>query len=254
MTLFPLSIALLACLTTCGDAAAWGAEGHRLIAELTEPQLTPATRSEVNRLLALEPGATISSVAAWADEIRSRDTARWHYFNSTPGECTYDRARDCSNGQCSVEALLRQVDILKSKAPDAERLTALKWVIHLVGDIHQPLHAGFKADKGGNLYQVQAFGRGTNLHSLWDGALIRNRAGGAVALRQDASTTVVAKAEAPKPAAWAVESCKIVATPSFYPDSRNIDRSYIDQWDAVLVARVKGAATRLAATLNDTLR
>lgn len=144
--------------------------------------------------------------------------------------------------------------MLKSGASDAERLTALKWVIHLVGDLHQPLHAGFKGDKGGNLYQVRAFGRGTNLHSLWDGALIRNRAGGIDALRVSASTSGAATPAVPQPAAWAVESCKVVSSPGFYPDGRFIEQSYIDQWDPVLVARLKSAAQRLAATLNETLR
>lgn len=247
-----LAAALL--LSLCSIAHAWGAEGHRLIAELAETQLTPAARTEVNRLLAIEPGSTMPSVAAWADEIRSRATARWHYVNSPPGDCSYNRARDCADGQCAVEALTRQVGILSARPSDIKRLTALKWVIHLVADLHQPLHAGFKGDKGGNLHQVQAFGRGTNLHSLWDGAMIRNRPGGLDALRQTASTTGVEAPKAPRPSNWAVESCQIVVTPGFYPDGHIIGQSYIDQWDPVLVAQLKRAARRLAATLNDTLR
>lgn len=194
------------------------------------------------------------SVATWADEIRSRESAPWHYVNLPPGDCSYDRARDCEGGQCAVEALSKQTDILKSKSPDGERVVALKWVIHLVGDIQQPLHAGFKGDKGGNLYQVQAFGRGTNLHSLWDGGLIRNRAGGIDALRKDASTAGVAAPRAPQPAAWAIESCKVVLSPGFYPDGHVIEQSYVDRWDPVLVTQLKTAAQRLAATLNEALR
>lgn len=235
-------------------AHAWGAEGHRLIAEMAETQLTTKARAEVSRLLAMEPNATMSSVSTWADEVRSRNTASWHYVNPPPGDCAYDRGRDCEDGNCAVEALNQQVSILKSRAPDAERLSALKWVIHLVGDIHQPLHAGFKGDKGGNLYQVQAFGRGTNLHSLWDGGLIRNRAGGIDALRASASSPAVAGSAPPQAAAWAIESCEIVIRPGFYPEGRFIEQSYVDQWDPVLVARLKSAAQRLAATLNDAMR
>ena len=200
-----------------------------------------------------EPGATLSSIATWADEIRSRETASWHYVNLPPGNCSYERARDCDDGQCAVEALTAQVEVLKSKTSDEQRLTALKWVVHLVGDVHQPLHAGFKGDKGGNLYQVQAFGRGTNLHSLWDGALIRNRAGGLDALRAAAAPPGIAAAAAPQAGPWAEESCKIVETPGFYP-GRFIDQAYVDQWDPVLVGRLKAAAQRLAATLNSALR
>lgn len=251
--LFSANILLLSLLASSA-AHAWGAEGHRLIGEMAEAQLTPAARAEVARLLAAEPGATMSSVSTWADEIRSRETASWHYVNPPPGDCSYERGRDCEDGRCAVEALNKQVTVLKSKASDAERLTALKWVIHLVGDIHQPLHAGFKGDKGGNLYQVQAFGRGTNLHSLWDGVLIRKRAGGIDALRASASTPGVAAPALPQPAAWAVESCKVVISPGFYPDGRFIEQSYIAQWDPVLVVRLKSSAQRLAAALNDTLR
>lgn len=245
--------ALLAVLTISGTANAFGAEGHQLIGELAEAQLTVGARAEVTRLLAAEPGATLSSISTWADEIRSRQTASWHYVNLPPENCSYERARDCHDGQCSVEALSRQVAILRSKATDDQRLAALKWVVHLVGDLHQPLHAGFKGDKGGNLYQVRAFGRGTNLHSLWDSGLIRNRAGGLNAMRTAAATTGVAAATEPRPANWAIESCKIVASPGFYPDEHFIKQTYVDQWDPVLVSRLKAAAQRLAATLNEAL-
>lgn len=254
MRTLPQVAAALATAGACATAHAWGAEGHRLIGELAEAQLTPAARAEVGRLLAAEPGATLSSVATWADEVRSGATASWHYVNPPPGNCSYDRARDCNDGQCAVEALATQVGVLKSTAPADQRLIALKWVVHLVGDVHQPLHAGFKGDKGGNLYQVQAFGRGTNLHSLWDGALIRNRAGGLDALRAAMTTPGVAAAAAPEAGAWAVESCKIVVTRGFYPDGRLIDQAYVDQWDPILVSRLKAAAQRLAATLNEALR
>jgi hypothetical protein len=253
MKLLPLAAIVLGVLTGPSTARAWGADGHRLIAELADNQLMPATRSVVARLLAAEPGATLASVSTWADEIRSRSTAPWHYVNPPPGDCSYDRARDCDDDQCVVEALNKQVAVLTSKAPDSERLTALKWVIHLVGDIHQPLHAGFKGDKGGNLYQVQAFGRGTNLHSLWDGVLVRNHPGGLEALRSSAATVGAATPLPPSAAAWAIESCKVVLSSGFYPEGRFIDQSYVDQWDAVLVTRLKSAAHRLAATLNDSL-
>ncbi|PTT92483.1 endonuclease, partial [Pelomonas sp. HMWF004] len=144
----------IATLTVASLAHAWGAEGHRLIAELAQDQLTPAARAQVARILEQEPGATMASISTWADEVRSRETAAWHYVNPPEGSCSYEPARDCPGGDCVVEAINAQAAILKSKAPDAVRLSALKWVVHLVGDVHQPLHAGFKGDKGGNLYQV----------------------------------------------------------------------------------------------------
>lgn len=248
-----LTPALIA-LFTCTAAGAWGSDGHRLVAELAEAQLTPAARAEAARLLATEPGSTLVTISTWADETRSPHTAAWHYINPPSDTCTYEHSRDCPDGQCAVEALSREAAVLKSTLPDEARLKALKWVVHLVADLHQPLHAGFKADKGGNLYQVQAFGRGTNLHALWDSGLIRNRPGGIDALRQAAAMTGSAPAEAPAGPLWAMESCKVVLSAGFYPDGRAVGEAYATQWDPVLVERIQSAARRLAATLNDALR
>lgn len=237
-------------------AQAWGFEGHRMIAGLAEQQLTPAAHAEVQRLLALEPGATMSSVATWADEIRSPVSGRWHYVNFPKGDCNYEPPRDCPDGACVIEALKTQTALLGSKAGDAERLVALKFVIHLVGDVHQPLHAGYGEDKGGNTVQMQAFGRGTNLHSLWDTGLLMNHEGGVPALRAELAPQLqgVAKPEAVDAAAWALESCHIVESKDFYPDSRQVGVEYRDAHEAVLEERLKLAAHRLAAVLNNTLR
>lgn len=165
-----------------GLAFAWGAEGHRLIAERAYERLPAPTRARVDALLSLGQGATLPSISTWADEVRSSTTAKWHCVNFDPGAaCRYSEQRACPDGQCVVGALERQAQALSSaRAPEAQ-LNALKWVVHLVGDAHQPLHAGLAGDKGGNLYQVRAFGRGSNLHSVWDGALIRNWPGGLTA-------------------------------------------------------------------------
>lgn len=82
--------------------------------------------------------------------------------------------RKCSDGNCVVEAINRQLEVLKSNAPAEKRLTALKYVVHLVADVQQPLHAGYAKDRGGNNYQLQAFMRGSNLHALWGVGLIKN--------------------------------------------------------------------------------
>ena len=73
-----------------------------------------------------------------------------------------------------MEAIDRQAEVLKSNAPSEKRLNALKYLVHLVGDVYQPLHAGYLDDKGGNTYQLQAFMRGSNLHAFWDSGLIKN--------------------------------------------------------------------------------
>jgi hypothetical protein len=234
-------------------AMAWGAGGHRLIAELAEAQLSPAARDHVDHLLSLEPGATMASVSTWADEKRSPATARLHFVNLPEGECTYQRQRDCPDGRCVVEAIRLKVDILKSRAPDAERLAALKWVIHLVGDVHQPLHAGLANDKGGNLFQVRAFGRGTNLHAVWDGELLRRRSAGLYVLQQDASRARQAVALAAAPEQWVRDSCRTRSETEFYPTNRTVDVAYAARWDRVLLMHLAGAGQALAETLNGAL-
>ena len=231
---------------------AWGFEAHRMIASLAEQQLTPQAQKEIQRLLALEPGATLASISTWADENRSRQTAAWHYVNLPQGDCNYVKARDCAAGACVVEALTAQAAILKSGAPDAERLTALKYVVHLAGDVHQPLHAGYSSDKGGNTYQVQAFCKGTNLHALWDSRLINNWPGGSAALTADlaSSQSGPATGAAPDAAKWAEESCKIVAAPGFYPNGHIVGAEYLASHGQALRAQLAAAARRLAAVLN----
>lgn len=152
---------------------AWGSVGHQVIATLAERQLTPKAQDHFQALLAQEPGSTLASISTWADERKNPTTARWHFLNSPRDSCTSDRARDCSDGNCVVGAIDRQLEVLKSNASDAQKLIALKYVVHFVGDIHQPLHLGYLDDRGGNLYQIQAYKRGTNLHSLWDSGLIK---------------------------------------------------------------------------------
>ncbi len=81
---------------------------------------------------------------------------------------------DCPDGNCVVAAIDRQLQVLKSNAPAGRRLLALKYFVHLAADVHQPLHAGYAEDRHGNMYQLQAFMRGSNLHALWDFGLIKN--------------------------------------------------------------------------------
>lgn len=189
-------LALLMGLVSSSGSWAWGADGHRLIAEHAVTRLSPAARTEVERLLALEPGATLASVSTWADEVRSPTTAAWHYLNfPRDADCRYDGDRMCLQENCVVGAIARQLVVLASDAPDERRLLALKYVVHFVGDVHQPLHAGFADDRGGNTHQLQAFGRGTNLHALWDSAMLQHWPGGIAALKEAMEKEPVATSE-----------------------------------------------------------
>jgi hypothetical protein len=163
-------------------------------------------------------------------------------------------ARDCPAGNCVVGALEAQMQRLASSAPAAERFEALKFVVHFVGDVHQPLHVGFADDRGGNTYQLQAFGKGTNLHARWDSALIRDVDPNAQSLAAKllARGTLPASEVAPAPARWATESCQIVSQPGFYPD-RVLSDAYLRTYEPIVEQRLYLAGLRLAATLNQAL-
>ncbi len=235
-------------------AHAWGVLGHRVVAELAWEQLTPPARAAASRLLALEPGATLASVASWADNNRDDATRRWHFVNFPRGTCSYDPVRDCPDGQCVIAATERQMAVLRSNASDAQKLVALKYVVHLVADVHQPLHAGHADDRGGNRYQLQAFGSGSNLHALWDSGMLRERnestkvlvhtlkALPASELAQDLDLTHAAR-----------ESCQIVDMDGFYPP-HSLPDDYNPRFTPMLEQQLVLAAARLAGLLNRLLQ
>lgn len=241
-------------LTISINAHAWGTKGHEIIASIAQTNLEPGVAKEVDRLLAREPGGTLISISTWADEHRSPATAAWHYINFPMGNCQYEQDRDCSDGKCIVEAIRKQASILQFDANDEKRLTALKYLVHLVGDIHQPLHAGWQEDRGGNTYQLQAFMHGSNLHSWWDTGMIR------YVEEQDGSLLLVLQTKKSsaasnywKPETVAEESCRIVNQEGMYP-GRLVDVGYVTKYKETLVQRLHTAGMRLAALLNRTLR
>lgn len=258
-----LTVALATSLAA-PDAHAWGELGHRIVGHLAEARLTPAARAEVARLLAGEAEPTLAGVSTWADRLRDappaddpelgRRTSTWHYVNLAEDGCRYDAARDCPDGNCVVGAIERQVATLRDRTQPAEaRLRALKFVVHFVGDVHQPLHAGFAHDKGGNDFQVQFRGEGSNLHRVWDSGLLR--AAGheehdlVAKLRADATRVALAT-----PAAWAEASCRVAVQDGFYPAKRTLDDAYTRTWMPTVDAQLGAAGWRLADVLNDALR
>lgn len=232
-------------------AKAWGVVGHRIIGELAQSQLTPAARAKVADLLAGEPEPTLAGVAAWADTVRTGGTGPLHYINLPADTCIYAPARDCPDGRCLPAAMLQYVGVLANlDRPRGQRTQALKWVVHLVGDAHMPLHAGERIDRGGNTYQIQWEGRGTNLHALWDSGLLRTLGGDASAqARRLARHTSVATGGL---TTWIEESCQITRQAGFYP-GRKPGPEYLARWQPVLDGQLVKAGARLASVLNAAL-
>lgn len=264
MTRF-LPVLALACAFVAGDASAWSAEGHRIVAHIADASLTPAARAEVERLLAGEADPTLAGVATWADDLRETDpeigkrSARWHYINFD-GRCGFEPPRDCKNNNCIVTQTNRLYQALADRDRDpAERTRALKFLVHFVGDLHQPLHASPRDDKGGNDYQVNLGGEGSNLHRIWDGTIISRRG-------LDAETYAEALLESPlqpdptlssdRPVVdWALESCALVEDGKVYPAEgvHVVDEAYLDERLPVAEQRLREAGLRLGAMLNHAL-
>lgn len=260
------------------SAMAWSALGHRLVGELAQRHLLEAANTEVTALLAGEPVPTLAGVANWADEVRAsgsplgKASSPWHYVKRRPGSCQYVAARDCANGDCVVGAIEAQLRLLGDRRqPRETRRDALKFLVHFVGDIHQPLHASSRDDKGGNDYQVslrtdlRPEGRrrlhyidgvmGTNLHSVWDYYLL-GTAGLPMAQyadRLDAQPWPPRTTATSAPQDWAAESCRLAGATHFYPDGHQLDHRYLDAQRPLAEQRVRQAAYRLATMLNATL-
>lgn len=183
-----LPLLLLMPLLMPAPALAWGSYAHRLTASIAFAELSPAARTRIRALLRAAPAlntptcalASIEDASVWPDCVRGLPDGRfaysaaWHYQNiSVCGD--FDINAKCPNGNCVTAQIPRQQAILADRSrPAAERLQALAFLVHFVGDLHQPLHMGDKADLGGNqvraAYGVKAPDR-MNLHRIWDGEM-----------------------------------------------------------------------------------
>lgn len=193
MTRLRSALALLSgvcALAVSEPAFAWGGYGHAIVADIAETRLTPTAMAGVRHLLALDGEHSMDQVASWPDEIGHvpadkgglPQTLPWHYVDIDVSNPAYDAARDCPTGECVAAKLPELIDTLRNPAvPVAKRLIALKWVVHLVGDLHQPLHTSERNDdKGGNAVKLTYYGSDhhghMNLHSLWDEGVLDHEA------------------------------------------------------------------------------
>jgi hypothetical protein len=147
--------------------------------------MTPEARAAAQDLLDPAPDPkhrTLAHASTWPDRIKSPKHTQFrqyafarklHYVNSPPDANGYGRGRDCPEGKCVIEAIHTYRTLLRDAMDPKMRLVALKFLAHFVGDIHQPLHVGYKRDRGGNDMAVQFFNQKTNLHKTWDTLILR---------------------------------------------------------------------------------
>jgi S1/P1 Nuclease len=199
-----LLVSALAFLLAPNPVCAWGCKGHQSIALIAEKHLTPEAKEFVEKLLRENPvdpqtgrycgGPDLGLLAAastWADDIRRQrpETAPWHYINIPRGAARGPLRGYCGDRDCVTKAIAEQLAILKDGAVEpGKRAEALRFVIHLVGDLHMPLHASDNNDLGGNCVPLKYLRRSPrenrntfspNLHSLWDVTILERDMEGA---------------------------------------------------------------------------
>jgi hypothetical protein len=250
----------------CGTLPAfgWGVEGHSLIARIAWVQLTPAVQAKVSAILG--PGVTIQSIASWADQVRNqrRETEPWHYIDIPIDKPHLDMARDCPKGDCVLAKIaeFRQVLTNPATAP-AERREAFLFLVHFVGDMHQPLHCADNQDQGGNKAPVTFAGRTTNLHSLWDSGMLGKlpKEDDLFAAYSRDSAKHAGKWSKGTVDEWAKETHKAAQKVAYgnlpkvaagAPEA--IDAAYEKKADAVIRLQIEKAGARLARVLNEALQ
>lgn len=253
--------------------SAWGAKGHAIVADIAQSRLTPAAQKNLQLLLGND---SLASIASWADLIRKErdESYDWHFVDIPKDAAGFSQERDCFRPQdkhkdaltdhhnCVVDRIVMFQKVLADEnASRSDRLEALKWIVHFVGDLHQPLHAIDEA-RGGNDIKMPVFGSpkcgdyDCNLHWTWDELLIQhtglsqedyvhrlNILIGQKHLEREAGGTAVD---------WANES-HLQARHIVDPKPAAIDEAYYQANIELVNEKLALAGLRLAAVLNNAL-
>ncbi len=251
--MFRILITVLIVISANFSAYGWGATGHRVTGEIAEQHLTKKAKKKLDRILENEGLALVST---WMDEIKSAPGTRhlnpWHYV-SIPDSLTYERSEKNPDGDV-IWAIETIADSIRNNdlPLDVER-DLVRMLVHLIGDIHQPLHVGRAEDKGGNSIRVKWFGQASNLHRVWDSDMID---GDKMSYTEFADNLPIPSREQIKewqnsgPRDWAVESMSYRESIYNYPGEKLGYRYQYNHFDTVK-ERLLQAGIRIAGVLNE---
>jgi hypothetical protein len=243
-------------------AWAWGPEGHEIVAHIASANLMPAAQSRIESLLGLPAEAAMVLSANWADEVRDRrpETSAWHFVNIPLRARDYEPARDCPAQDCAIAQIGRELAVLGDRRrPATARAEALRFVIHFVGDIHQPLHAIDNGDRGGNDIQVRLKGGRVSLHHVWDTSIVAAMGYDAAKVAHGIGRAITPAQrqawEKDDPAAWVMESAAL-ARHDIYGRLRQgrLPPGYLASETAAARLQLAKAGIRLAWLLNTRLK
>lgn len=233
----------------------WGQTGHRVTGALAETYLNEAARKAINDII---PNESLAEASTYADEMRSESSefwkktaSPWHYVTVAKGK-SYPQVGAPEEGD-AVTAIDKFTRTLKDKnATLADKQLALRFLVHLIGDLHQPLHNGNGTDRGGNDVKLEFFWEDSNLHRVWDSGMIDRHQLSYTEwtqwLQQKMSDKQVKQWSDPDPQTWIAES--IVLRPQLYPSDDKLSYGYKHQHLPTLKLRLQQAGVRIAAYLN----
>lgn len=233
---------------------AWGQLGHYLIGYMAEKQMKRSVRKKVERVLY---PMSIGRSGTWMDEIKSDKafdyTNSWHYLTSVQGE--YDESIQEKGGNAYAEINRIKNELKAGNLEPRKEAELLKMLIHMVEDIHQPLHVGSGDDRGGNDIKLEYFGKPTNLHSVWDSGILDGKAMSYTEIGNELSRRVnkelIARYRAGGMDTWLAEA--VAARPAVYnlPESKKISYGYGYFAMPLLEERLIAASVRLAQILEE---
>jgi nuclease S1 len=241
-------------------AYGWGDKGHRVVAMLAEAHLTEQARRAVKKLL--PAGTTLADAAVWPDKEGRRitDLDLLHHVSIPDNAAGYDQQRDCKARNCMVEALNWFTSIVTDvKVPINVRLIALRYVAHLVGDMHQPLHAGRQEDRNGTDITVSYRGQTNNLHLFWDINVVEMAEGNPEELAKKLADSITRKQRAEwqsgEPKTWTDESFRLSRSNAYtLGESMELSDEYVATALTIMRRRLAQAAVRLGWLLNNTFK
>lgn len=250
-----LTIALLLILSIQAPGFGWGQIGHRVIGQIAEWHLKKQAHKRINKILS---PVSLAMASTWMDEVRSDTsynfTNTWHWVTIPTGE-QYNKAMQESTGD-AYEALKNIIRALKSDNLSlTEEQEYLKILVHLVGDLHQPLHVGTGEDRGGNDVKVQWMGEDTNLHSVWDSRMIDSKKLSYTELAQHlnrkATQPLIKEWQNINPEGWLQEAIDLRPIAYHIPEDHTLGYAYLYKNYPIAEQRLLMAGVRLAGILND---
>lgn len=238
----------------------WGYTGHRVIGQIAENHLNPEARSAVKNLLG---DTSMADACTWADDARKdsrfRETANWHFLNLPMGLHFKEFKKFIdTTAKANIYSAYNQAKttLTNPRSNRDDKIYALKFLMHFVGDMHQPMHISRAEDKGGNTIQLNYDGKGTNLHSLWDTKMLEKKGMPFTELAakySDIPPALVKQWQKDEVLQWIWESYQISGQLYLEVDTmkkRTIGTTYDQKHLPVLEKRIQQAGIRLAGVLN----